>query len=785
MTSDLFDRINVRDDYDAFLRAKITPGVRFDGDYALVPRWSSASASIAREVASHAPHLHEYQRFAVTFCVAKRRAAVFAECGLGKTSIALAWLQHVATGPAMVCAPLAAQHEFQNERDKFFPDMDLRVLRTGDVGTWLERPEGVALVTHHAFIDERDLRGLSAFVLDESSILKSGDGRIATGLVTSCRPIQFRLALSATPAPNDPSEYATHATWLGYMRSDAEFRARFFIHDGKDWRPKRHAAVELPRWLSRFALWMRDPAVYGMPCAKALPEPYDLTIDKIETPDNARDMVKRNLLNEPDGVMTMSERAQIRSALYADDARDALTVQLAFGQPTIIWAIRNAHADRIERIVRDAGLRVAQISGATDDEARMAAVNDFQSGRLDVLVSKPKVIGHGVNLQRADRMVFSAYDESYEALHQAIRRSHRQGRHGKLDVHLLATPDEMSIIDALKEKGQRWAAEAHRQECEFARALSSDVRAYKEGTEMVVVHEESDRMGDVVSKYYTLINGDCVAEMANLDADSMDLAVFSPPFASLYTYSSEQQDMGNCSSHDGVEFNLHFHHFARALLRVMKPGRNVCLHLAQLTYCKSLTGRKGLRDFRGTIISAMENAGFWFFGEFVIPKNPQAQAIRTKTDRLQFTSLRRNSLECSPSLNDYVLEFRKPGDAAVAVKPDITNDEWISWASGVWGDIRETDVLEGWMGARGEADEKHICPLQLPVIDRCIRLWSNKGERVFTPFLGIGSEAFQAIRNERIGIGIELKHEYFSQAVRNCEKAVALTHGQMTLFDAA
>ena len=194
-------------------------------------------------------------------------------------------------------------------------------------------------------------------------------------------------------------------------------------------------------------------------------------------------------------------------------------------------------------------------------------------------------------------------------------------------------------------------------------------------------------------------------------------------------------------------------------------------------------GRKGLRDFRGRIIAGMEETGWLYFGEFVVPKNPQAQAIRTKTDRLQFSQFHRNSLESSPALNDYVLEFRKPGDPEAVVIPDVTNDEWIVWASGVWGDVRETDVLSGWQGARAEEDEKHICPLQLTVIDRCVRLWSNPGETVFTPFLGIGSECYQAILRRRRGVGVELKGEYFTQAVRNCERAVALTHGQLSMFE--
>lgn len=165
----------------------------------------------------------------------------------------------------------------------------------------------------------------------------------------------------------------------------------------------------------------------------------------------------------------------------------------------------------------------------------------------------------------------------------------------------------------------------------------------------------------------------------------------------------------------------------------------------------------------------------------MIPKNPQAVAIRTKSERLQFSQFKRDSLESSPALNDYMLEFRKPGKQAVPVLNDVSNEEWIRWASGVWDDIRETDVLS-YQSARGHEDEKHICPLQLTVIERCVRLWSNPGEVVFSPFGGIGSEPYTAIRQRRIGWAIELKAEYFRQALRSVERAVSDTYHQADLL---
>lgn len=777
-------RVNVREDYRAFLRAKVTPGVQFDGDEAIFPALHFASSdSHNDDIATVAPHLHEYQRFATAFALSRQRAALFLECGLGKTSIALAWLPQVARDrPAVICAPMAALHEFEAEQRRFFPGVPLALVQTRDFDAWLSQPQGIALVTHHAFTRDRDLSAVSAFVLDESSILKSGgDGAIASALTRSCRQIPNRMALSATPAPNDPTEFAAHATWLGYMRSDAEFRARFFVRDGNQWRVKGHATTALPQWLARFALWIRDPAAYGMPCSSLPSEDYNTTVVSIDEPALAVD-VARDLFGAPAGAIDMSQRSAIRRELYESEERTRQVVELIRGHSSIVWTIRNGHADALEKAIRAAGLRVAQIAGATDDEARQAHLQAFRAGELDVLVSKPAVIGHGVNLQHADRMVFAGYDESYEAMHQAIRRAHRQGRTGQLEVFFLAAPEERKVLATLRDKAETWARDTEQQQSAFVSALANDLTAYKEGAVMEVAHEHTDRLADVKTPYFWMQNGDSIELMETMEADSVDMAVFSPPFAALFTYSSESADMGNCSDQAEEEFALHFRHFAAGLLRVMKPGRVVCLHLAQLVAFRSRHGRKGVRDFRGSVIAVMEDEGFHFYGEFVIPKNPQAVAIRTKTERLQFVQFKRDSLESSPSLNDFVLEFRKPGTQEVPVHNDVSNEEWIRWASGVWGDINESDVLGGWHSARAENDEKHICPLQLTVIERCVRLWSNPGEVVFSPFAGIGSEVYTAIRQGRVGWGIELKGEYFRQAVKNAELAVHQTHEQMSVL---
>lgn len=275
-----------------------------------------------------------------------------------------------------------------------------------------------------------------------------------------------------------------------------------------------------------------------------------------------------------------------------------------------------------------------------------------------------------------------------------------------------------------------------------------------------------DYMTDEASgETFDLWLGDSCERMADIGDESVDLSVYSPPFASLYTYSPSVRDLGN--SGDRAEFFEHYGYIIRENLRITKPGRICAVHVQQLTTTKSMHGVIGMTDFRGQVIAAYMDAGWVFHGEVTVDRDPQAQAIRTKAQALMFVTKNRDSSMTRPALADYLMLFRKPGDNAVPIKNDVTNEEWIEWARPVWLDINETNTLNV-RAARDAADERHICPLQLDFIERVIRLWSNPGELVFTPFAGIGSEVVTAIRLGRRGLGIELKPSYWRTAVANC-----------------
>ena len=279
---------------------------------------------------------------------------------------------------------------------------------------------------------------------------------------------------------------------------------------------------------------------------------------------------------------------------------------------------------------------------------------------------------------------------------------------------------------------------------------------------------------------WTLVNGDCVDHLASMPADNVDLSIYSPPIISLYTYSNTERDMGNCATSE--QFFAHFGFLIRDLLRVTKPGRLTCVHVAQVPAMLERDGWIGLKDFRGQTIQAFERDGWIYHGEVCIDKDPQAQAIRTKSKALLFVQLRKDASWLRPALADYILVFRKPGDNVVPIQPDLTNEDWIEWARPIWYGIRESDVLQVADG-RADEDERHICPLQLGTIERCIRLWSNPGELVLSPFAGIGSEGFEAVRLGRRFIGVELKPSYARLAARNLATANTLKD-QGTLFSA-
>lgn len=285
-----------------------------------------------------------------------------------------------------------------------------------------------------------------------------------------------------------------------------------------------------------------------------------------------------------------------------------------------------------------------------------------------------------------------------------------------------------------------------------------------------------------VTEKWALFNGDCVEVIRGLPERSVDYSIFSPPFASLYTYSNSPRDMGNVRN--DAEFFEHFAFLIAELKRVMKPGRNVSFHCMLLPTSKERDGYIGLKDFRGDLIRAFQAQGFIYASEVCIWKDPVTAMQRTKALGLLHKTVRNNAAMSRQGIPDYLVTMRAPGEGPVKDRvthgADYPVDKWQKVASPIWTDINPSDTLQ-YASAREHDDERHICPLQLEVIRRGIDLWTNPGDTVLTPFAGIGSEVFVAVEMGRKGVGVELKSSYYQQAIRNLQNIGA----QQSLFEAA
>lgn len=293
-----------------------------------------------------------------------------------------------------------------------------------------------------------------------------------------------------------------------------------------------------------------------------------------------------------------------------------------------------------------------------------------------------------------------------------------------------------------------------------------------------------------IGKGYQLINGDTCEVIRDIPDESIHFTVFSPPFSSLYTYSNSDRDLGN--SKDDEQFFTHFRFITTELFRIMKPGRIMAVHCMNIPASKERDGYIGLKDFRGGLIREFQEVGFVYHGEVTIWKDPVTQMQRTKALGLLHKQIKKDSCRSRMGLPDYVVIMRKPGENPEPVThtmetypvsewQEVASPVWDYEFSPIWWDINPSDTLNV-QAARDGRDERHICPLQLPVIDRLLKLYTNENDIVFTPFMGIGSEVYQAVLNGRRGLGIELKESYYKCAVQNLQAAEA-ENSQMTLFD--
>ena len=712
--------------------------------------------------------LFEWQRDIVRWACRRGRASIFADCGLGKTAMQLEWARQSvdsmlpSNAAALVVAPLAVAEQTVAEGRKF----GIGVTRVREMPA---NPSGI-YVTNYEMLQHFDLGAFVAVVLDESSILKSHDSKTRKALTDGLRDVPYVLCCTATPAPNDQMELGTHAEICGAM-TRTEMLATFFTHDGGDtskWRLKGHAKSDFYRWMATWAVMLSRPQDIGYEASGYdLPE---LRVKTVNVPMPTSLSPEDGRLFEVPAEGIQDVRRARRESLPAKVKAIAERVNGTPGQ-WCVWCELNDESSALAAAIPDA----VEVRGSDSPEHKADAMLGFSDGTYRVIVSKPSICGFGMNWQGCHQMAFCGLSYSYEQFYQAIRRCWRFGQPNPVDVLVFSTERESGVVATIEEK-ERMVEDTKR----------GMVEAMAEETQAQLAGERDDNVpdcayADAEGDGWQMLLGDCVERVAEIPDESVGLTVFSPPFASLYTYSDSPRDMGNSKTDD--EFWHHFEYLIPELYRVLMPGRSACIHCMNLPMTKERDGVIGIRDFRGDIIRAVERVGFVYHSEVCIWKNPVTAMQRTKALGLLHKTIRKDSSMSRQGIPDYVVVMRKPGDNPEPIRhtsDEFPVDLWQKWASPIWMDINQSRTLNARAG-REDGDERHICPLQLDVIHRCVGLWSNPGDLVLSPFGGIGSEGYESLLMGREYVGIELKPSYFREACRNLADAERQKH-QTTLF---
>lgn len=757
------DRVNMT--YEQFLQAKaltVAP-VGFDPLGFLAP-------------------LFPFQKDIVSLACKLGRFCIWADCGMGKTPMQLEWAHQVCRqtgGRVLILAPLAVSHQTVREADKFGIDGVEFASHPTDTKARI-------VVTNYQKLDRFDPADYVGIVLDESSILKAMDGKTRSAILNAFRHTPYRLACSATPAPNDYMELGNHAEFVGIMTRE-EMLAMFFVHDGSDtskWRIKGHAVDKFWEWVCSWAVTIRKPSDLGYDDG-GFKLPYLHMHDCIvETPHERLPDAEGQASLFPQQATTLNDQRAVQRGSLENRVSEAVKLANQPGQ-WIVWCHLNDESAALAAQIEGA----VEVSGSDSDEHKTQSAIGFQEGRIRVIVSKSSIFGFGMNFQNCHQVVFVGMSHSYEQYYQAIRRCWRFGQTEPVQCHVVYDWAEGTVIENIRRKDAD-ATEMAESMVQIMRAKT--LEQLKQVQRQVSPYVTSETHGDAWQAY----NGDCVEGVRQLADNSVHYSIFSPPFASLYTYSNSDRDMGNCKTDD--EFADHFQFLIRELHRVIMPGRLVSFHCMNLPSSKTRDGVIGLKDFRGQMIALFEREGFVFHSEVCIWKDPVTAMQRTKAIGLLHKQVVKDSAMSRQGIPDYLVTMRKRGDnpEPVAGKlrsfagedgPRLMDDDtrnsiniWQRYASPVWMDINPSDTLQ-FRNARDNDDERHICPLQLDVIRRGIQLWSNPGDVVLSPFMGIGSEGHVALEMGRAFIGFELKPSYYDCAVKNLIEAEK-SSTQETLF---
>jgi len=711
------------------------------------------------------PILFPFQRKITKWAIKKGCAAIFIDTGLGKTFIQLEWARLLNT-KTLIIAPLSVARQTIREAKKLNINIDY-VRNQNEV-------KNILSVTNYEIIEHFDFNNFDAVVLDESSILKAFGSKTRKKITELCKNVKYKLCCTATPAPNDYIELGNHVEFLGICKA-SEMLAMFFINankehtfeingkiyrkkgsnkGGQEWRLKHHAEHAFFEWLASWAFALTKPSDLGFDDDGFILPPLNIHSHFVQVEYQPRDEL---FFTHIKGI---KNAAEIRQQTAEDRLKLLKQLIKDNDEQWIIWTGLNTESKLIKNEISE----TVEVKGDDNVEYKAQAFEDFQDGKYRILITKPRIGGFGMNFQNAHNMCFFGLNYSWEQFYQCIRREWRYKQTKPVDVHIIMSDIEMSIYrnimrkDAMaKRLRSKLIMQIKNYEKNEINMKKNDIENYKEKI--------------IKGKNWTAMHGDACELLKKINTDSIDLSIYSPPFADLFTYTDSERDLGN--SRDWDEFFKHYNFIIREIFRITKPGRLTCVHTSDIPAIAQRDGYIGIRNFPGEVIRAHEGEGWIFDGRAFIQKNPQAQAIRTKSKALLFVQLRKDSADSRPALIDQILLFKKPGENKIPIEPvkngELDNETWIEWAHGIWMGINETDTLQ-YSKARGGDDEKHICPLQLATVERCIKLYSNPGEIILTPFGGIGTEGYQAIKYHRRAILIELKKEYFKILINNMQK---------------
>jgi DNA modification methylase len=693
------------------------------------------------------PLLFPFQKFIIKRALKAGKYAIFADCGLGKTFMQLEWANQVSkktNKPVLILAPLAVKGQTIKEMAHF------------------NIPSDFIEVWNYEQLDNLDCNKYSGIVLDESSILKNFEGSIKKQIIENFAKTPYKLACTATPSPNDPMELGNHAEFLDVM-SRNEMLAMYFVHDGGEtakWRLKGHAVKMFYQFIGTWAIMLNKPQDIGFEM-----DGYNLpSLNLIEKEIKTLKRENGRIFN--DAIISATNFNQELRITKFERLDEVAKIVNDSDENFIIWIKQNEEGELLKKLIPDA----IEVSGSDIPEYKEKMLLGFANNEFRVLITKTKIASFGMNYQNCRNQVFASLDFSFEGLYQSIRRSYRFGQKSEVNIYLITT-DTMANVKAAIDLKQK----------QFLIMQNEMSKAINENLNGQFMEESLIDTSPQKTEWYHIKRGDCVKLIKDIPDESIGLSVFSPPFAELYTYSNHVEDMGN--SKDYNEFLIQFGFLVKELFRVIKQGRNVAVHCMDLPIQKGKEGFIGLRDFSGMILNVFQDAGFVYHSRITIWKDPVVEMQRTKALGLLHKQLKKDSTMSRVGIPDYVMVFRKDGERNNPVtNTDIPVDLWQKIASPVWMDIDYGNTLQGFRNARDENDEKHICPLQLETIERLILLYSNKGDTVFTPFLGIGSEIYQAVKMGRKGIGFELKESYYDLAKANIQSVVSKKN-QLSLFN--